>query len=298
MLICGGARLGALLIAIAAFGQTPTAGPRFEAATIVPATVSDQRAAAGGGRGRIDPARIEMRGASLHQLICTAYRLETYQTVSGPDWINKMFFDVYATLPEGAVKSQIPEMLQALLADQMKLALRREIRQEPVCILSVGKNGPRLKEAPAGAAPDPPPHYPDGRTPVMKRRVPSGIVTYSRLNGTVILDAARITMPELAGLLRSEVNLPVLDRTDLHAFYAISLFVPGGSLLSARQRGDSGDIFQPAPNDIPSVPVASEPQGVNLFKSIQRLGLKLEKSKVPVEHLVVESALPATLDHR
>ena len=123
--------ISAGFIAIAAFGQTPAPTPRFEAASIRLATLSR------GGR-RADASRVEWLGTTLPQLIRTAYRLEPYQTVAGPDWITRRYFDVYAKLPEGATKDQIPEMLQALLIDQLNLVIRRESKQEPVCLLSVG----------------------------------------------------------------------------------------------------------------------------------------------------------------
>jgi uncharacterized protein (TIGR03435 family) len=33
---------------------------------------------------------------------------------------------------------------------------------------------------------------------------------------------------------------------------------------------------------------ASEPEGLSIFNSLQKLGLRLERRKGPVEHLVVE----------
>lgn len=279
------------MIAVAAFGQTPTAGLKFEAASIKPATVSMVRPGSGPGvRGRIDASRVELLGTTLPQLIRRAYRLEPYQNVTGPDWMKKTYFDVFAKLPEGATKGQIPEMLQTLLADQLKLVVRRESREEAVCVLSVGKNGPKLKEVPADVTPELFPAHSDRRTVVLRTKGPDGYLTYSRLNGTVILEAMKITLPDLAIALRKEVNMPVLDRTGLQGFYEVSLFVPGTLVRPGPRRSGGEDSFGPDAAEAPVVPVAAEPEGVNLFKSIQRLGLKLEKSKAPIEHLVVESA--------
>jgi len=238
----------------------------------------------------MDASRVEFLAATLPQLITRAYRLEPYQSVTGPDWMKRAYFDVFAKLPEGAKKDQIPEMLQALLADQLKLVVRRESREEPACILTVGKNGPKLKAVPADVTPEPFLPHSDGRTQLLRTKTPNGYLTYSRLNGTVILEATKITLPELAILLRREVKLPVLDRTGLPGFYAISLFVPGTSVGSTRTRATGGDDVWSVTPEFPVIPVASEPEGVNLYKSIQRLGLKLTKTKAPIEHLVVEHA--------
>lgn len=271
------ATAGLFVLAIAALGQA-----RFEVGAIRGATVR----VAGmvrEGRQRIDPSRVELPGVTLPALIRRAYRLEPYQNVTGPDWIKRAYFDVFAKLPPGATKDQIPEMLQTLLADELKLVLRRESRLEPVCILSVGKNGPKLKSVASDVHADVAIPHSDGRTALVRRRSADGYLTYSRLNSTIILDATKITLPDLALLLAKEVNVPVLDRTALSGFYEISLFVPGEWIRAPRPMSEKQD-------DAGIVPVAAEPEGVNLFKSIQRLGLKLEKSKAPIQHLVVESA--------
>ena len=117
-----------------------------------------------------------------------------------------------------------------------------------------------------------------------------GYVTYSRLNGTVILEAPKITLPELAILLRREIGMPVLDRTGLQGFYQVSLYVPGTTVRARRAMPQPEDSFQSETPIVPSIPMASDPEGVNLFRSIQRIGLKLEKSKSPIERLVVERA--------
>jgi uncharacterized protein (TIGR03435 family) len=280
---------GALLTLSAAFGQTPVAGPRFEAGTIRPHTVNVTRPIVGGWR-RVDKGRVELLAMTLPQLISTAYRLEPYQNVTGPDWMKKTYFDVFATLPDGANKAQIPEMLQALLADELKLVLRREEGMEPVCVLSIGKNGPKLKPVAVDAKPDPSPPRSDRQIALLRRKTSEGYLTYSRLNGTVVLDATKITLAELAVLLRRELNVPVLNRTGLQGFYQVSLFVPGAWIGSGRLKPDGEGAMAQAGSAFPDFPAASEPEGVNLFKSIQRLGLKLEKSKAPIEHLVVESA--------
>jgi uncharacterized protein (TIGR03435 family) len=230
-------------------------------------------------------------GATLALLIRTAYRLEPYQNVTGPDSLmRRTYYDVVATMPAGATRSQIPEMLQALMADQLKLEIRREIHDEPVCLLTRGTKALKLKEVPADVTPDLATSHPDGRTPILRTKSSQGYVTYSRLNGTVILDATKITLPELAALLRKEVNMPVFERTGLQGFYEVSLFVPGPSASPTRGRADNSDTFAPAESTQSIIPVASEPEGVNIFRSIQRIGLKLQKSKAPIEHMVVVSA--------
>jgi uncharacterized protein (TIGR03435 family) len=270
------------VFAIALFAQAPSTGPRFEVATIRVATLADMRfglITGGAPRVRSDASNFEIRGASLWTLIRRAYRLELYQEVTGPDWIRGSSYDVFAKLPEGASKDQVPEMLQALLADQLKLVLHREKRDKPVCLLTVAKGGLKLKDVSSDFKPEPVTAHSDGRTTVARSKGRDCYLTYSRLNGTVILEAPKITLSDLATVLGREVNMPVFDRTGLTGFYDVSLFVPATWLRTAAPKGERAD-----PAD------AMEPEGVNIFSSIQRLGLKLEKTKMPVEHVVVDSA--------
>ena len=53
-----------------------------------------------------------------------------------------------AKLPEGANKDQVPEMMQALLADRFKLTIHRDTKDHAIYALIVAKGGPKLKESP------------------------------------------------------------------------------------------------------------------------------------------------------
>jgi uncharacterized protein (TIGR03435 family) len=59
--------------------------------------------------------------------------------------------DILAKMLEGATAEQLPEMLQALLAERFKLAIHRENKETPVMALVVGKNGAHLEPAAADA---------------------------------------------------------------------------------------------------------------------------------------------------
>src|SRR5947208_733405 len=90
------------------------AAQTFEVASIRPAApLTDARIAQS---LRNDPAQVSYVYASLRSLIARAYKIKEYQVV-GPDWLQTQRFDVLAKLPQGAAKDQVPQMLQALLAD-------------------------------------------------------------------------------------------------------------------------------------------------------------------------------------
>ena len=129
----------------AMLGQT---GPVFDVATIKPAGPLQAQAAAGKIRigMNIDAARVDIGFMSLAEMIPVAFAVKPYQ-VSGPDWMKQNRFDILAKMPEGATKEQVPQMLQALLAERFKMVAHRESQEHPIYALVVGKNGPKLKDS-------------------------------------------------------------------------------------------------------------------------------------------------------
>jgi uncharacterized protein (TIGR03435 family) len=78
-----------------------------------------------------------------------------------------------------------------------------------------------------------------------------------------------------------------MDHTELKGDYSVTMDVPsgggrgGGRGAPGRGGAPAGDVGNP-------VEQASEPEGLSIFNSLQKLGLRLERRKGPVEHLVVE----------
>jgi len=94
--------------------------------------------------------RVEIRAATLGELIQRAYLLKPYE-VAGPPWIYEDRFDVLAKLPDGAAGEQVPLMLQALLAERFELAVERRAKPVATYRLVAAKNGPKLRPAENGA---------------------------------------------------------------------------------------------------------------------------------------------------
>src|SRR5438105_1093800 len=90
----------------------------FEVASIKPA--SPQQSGMMRVGMNVDAGRLTYENVALRECIRAAYRVKDYQ-ISGPDWLSSLRFDISAKLPEGATRDQVPEMLQALLADRFKL---------------------------------------------------------------------------------------------------------------------------------------------------------------------------------
>jgi uncharacterized protein (TIGR03435 family) len=271
-----------VIIIAAAIGLCPaqtgtTRGPQFEVASVKPTPTPPVSRAY-----TINETRVDLGSLSLKYLIQLAYKVEAFQ-VSGPDWLAATRVDILAKPPAGATKEQIPGMLQALLADRFGLVLHREPKEQQIYALIVGKDGPKLKDA----APDNQPDTSFLKGRALLRRIDTGAgdgfwsvsTDRSDLGGGQILDAPRITMPELARTLLPYLDFPVIDMTGLSGPYHVRLDVPGYSDKNANWTG--------LPQPSAGVPSNSD-GGVTIFSSVQKLGLTLEKRKTPVETLVID----------
>jgi uncharacterized protein (TIGR03435 family) len=95
--------------------------PQFEVASIRP--TPDGAVATIGLR--VTGKLVHYGGLSLKDYIGMAYSLDPQQVIA-PDWMNERRFEISATLPDGATREQIPDMLQALLAERFQLKLHKE----------------------------------------------------------------------------------------------------------------------------------------------------------------------------
>src|SRR5207249_410485 len=89
---------------------------------------------------------------SVTTYIAFAYKLSNQQRQSlvsaVPGWVNNDRFDIDAKGPANATKDQTRLMMQALLADRFKLAIRREKRESQAFALvfvKSGRFGPQLR---------------------------------------------------------------------------------------------------------------------------------------------------------
>ena len=154
----------------ASSAQSATADvPRFEVSSVKPVIGPPSDPGSGGTRGRgggcplrfkIDRAQVVIDCATIADLIGYAFRFPP-DRIAGPDWMMALGsprFAIAATLPQGASVKQVPEMVQALLADRFRLELHRGTREHAFYALVVAKGGLKVKESPGepgAAVPDP-----------------------------------------------------------------------------------------------------------------------------------------------
>jgi uncharacterized protein (TIGR03435 family) len=276
----------ALFLSLGAFGQTPAPRPEFEVASVKPAEPLGAAEQVNVGL-HIDGAQVRFTYLSLKDLIHIAYRLRAYQ-VDGPDWISSERFDIAAKLPAGAQRDKVPEMLQSLLANRFQLVLHRESKELPVLALVVAKGGLRMKEsppeadAPAGA----------GNLDVAATGGPSGVsVSFGKGSyysfGNDKFEAKRLTMPYLADSLARYEADPVVDMTGLTGAYDFVLQLTPEDYRAMLIRAAVGAGVQLPPEALRFLDTNT---GDSLTASLERVGLRLERRKAPVDMLIVDKA--------
>jgi hypothetical protein len=204
----------------------PEAREAFEVASLRPGKPQPAVSPCDGAVG-VDSRRFSARGITLYRLILIAYdkgdcalALKADILSGGPEWIKSYSFDVEALMPMGNPAPAIPGMLRTLLKDRFKLAILPELRQMPVYVLVIGKEGPKINTA--------------------KEEVGNG------------------SMADLASLLAEMLQRSVRDRTGIKGdvvpthlstgLRLVNRFNPDGSSLSSLQRelAEFGLTLEPA----------------------------------------------------
>jgi len=230
---------------------------------------------------QLDPGRIVMKYQTLYSLIAFAYghSCPAPNTLTGGlDWAKTETFDVQATIPAGTPRytkeqffsgnaPQLQRMLQNLLADRFKLAVRREVKETEGYNLILLQEG-KLKQS-ADQTPDQAPPAP-GRG--------------SGLRGVIGIPSVAAPISRLVSMLQRTMERPIADKTGLTGLYDIWLEFP--------------EIPMPTPPP-DGTPMSDVEVRLNETQSrvrdllpakLEAVGLKLEPARVPVQVLVIVSA--------
>ena len=192
------------------------------------------------------------------------------QTVGFPDWVLNEPYDIDAKVSEADLAewqnpasqpAMLRAMLQAMLADRLKLVVHRGEKELSVYSLVVGKNGPKFKEAEFG---DP---HTGGIT------LPGGAVVVPEIqDGQMTSHYFGISMAMLATFLSDMAGRTVQDKTGLTGKYDVT-------------------VQKAAPLGAPEGVSAPE-LGPSIFSVVEELGLKLKPAKGQVEALVIDHVEP------
>ena len=179
-----------ILTAAAAFAEP--AAPAFEVASI-------RLSQKDGTKIEHTASTLTMRSVRLTACISWAFNVQDYQ-VSGPAWMNDELFDISARPAAPATESELRLMLQTLLVDRFKLAYHRQQKEMQALVLTVAKNGHKLKAAETEGSP-------------------------SFQTGKMNLTGTGATLGQLTEFLSREMRMAVIDQTGAHrAFQLLSRY--------------------------------------------------------------------------
>jgi uncharacterized protein (TIGR03435 family) len=222
--------------------------------------------------------------APLFVFVATAYDLpfQSDRLSGGPEWIRTERYDIEATPDQAAMPAGISTkdrnqkvqlMLQTLLAERFKMVIRREVKDLPVYAVVVKKDGPKLQKAAVQEK--------DCLEVTKGPQDPASCHTFSGGQGQGI-HAQAISMPDLASYAASWADRPVIDKTGLPGLFNIQ--TEGWVPMRPRPPRPAGQ--DPTAEDL----AFADPARPTLFQIFDRLGLKLESQRAPVEMFVIESA--------
>ena len=174
------------------------------------------------------------------------YSLQEFQISGGPDWINTARFDIQARAEEKAVPSRSDQpdptrpstmqlMMRSLLEERFQLRSHSEMRELPVYVLSVGKDGLKLKAAIEGA-------------PGLEGMSPGSTRTDGS-NGKVQMVGTTVPMRTLVVLLSQQLQRPVIDKTNLKGTFDFALNWFGAANPAAVFTAGQESRPQPSPMD-------------------------------------------------
>jgi uncharacterized protein (TIGR03435 family) len=243
-----------ILAAVAGFAQQP----KFETADVHVSRTS--RFAVQSFGGVLHDGLYINRDTTMLQLIAAAYGVSEDGIGGGPGWLRSDLFDVIAKVPERTTAATANLMLQSLLTERFGLVVQNGTSPVQRYLLSVGKNGPKLKSAEPSGSPgcQPKNAAPAGPGPIDPASQPNIKVGCHNLTAAGIAQ----NLHQMAG---GYLDHDVIDETKLEGMYDFDLDWTGRGALAAKGA-----------------------DGISIFDAVDKqLGLKLELKTVPMPSLVV-----------
>lgn len=200
--------------ALASFCLLLAAAPCVRPQSFEVASIKPNNSGSGHSGTHTYDGGMRMENVSLKQCVEMAYDVKDY-SLSAPDWLDSVHFDILAKVPEGAKKDEFGPMMQALLKERFQLAAHRESKVLSAYALAVAKGGPKVKAVEGGKG--------------------------SSMNtNNSHLTAKNVTMERLADYLARRTDRPVVDQTELKGAFDFTLqWTPDESKSTSADSGPS-----------------------------------------------------------
>jgi uncharacterized protein (TIGR03435 family) len=233
-----------------AFGQTTETKPAFHLAAVYPGTEMRYPAA----RVSLHAGRLEIRSATLVDLITNAWGAPADKVLGGPSWLDTDRFDVIAGVAANTTPQMLRPMLQTLLSERFNLIIHTDQRPAQAYVLSKGNGEPKIKRSDVS----------DGAACQRQPQSDETAAIPAICRGMTMEQFAR-QLQQIAG---DYLQSPVVDDTNLEGSWDLTLkWTPRNRLAVA-----GGDA-------------------ITIFDAIDKqLGLKLQSKQVPTPVIVVDHA--------
>lgn len=210
-------------------------------------------------------AALYWANATVASMIQYAYNIRDFELIGGPGWMRTDLFEVNARAASEVSLDEKRLMMQSLLADRFKLAVREDKQEmgfsQLVLARSDGRLGPKFTDCPDPNVSSPPPRPPRG-----------GSLWVVRCG----------TMADLAQIASINLRTPVVDKTGVTGRWHVEI-----AFIDPRRPPSASAAALP---DI-------DPNLTEMRTALQeQLGVKLESTRGPVDVLVVESVQQPTPD--
>ena len=248
--------------------------------------------------------RVDMDGIVMRDLISLAYGIEPERirapNMTGVPRLSQLRYVIHAIMPEGSTKAQMPDMLRALLQERFLFQAHREVSDQAAFglvakVKAAEFDRPRELDRTTCENWLQDPSYPgaemcsvvetvSGRSVAIMTKSDSRFGPWvSRLdNGSFSTEFLNVTMPQLAAYLSAQLSVigqwkddyfePVVDRTGLDGAHHVALEkLPADPATFAIWNPNSG-----------GGPVEE------FSAALARAGLKLVRTKAPVEQLIID----------
>jgi uncharacterized protein (TIGR03435 family) len=167
------------------------------------------------------PGGVTILNTSLKGVMQWAYHMQAIQ-VQGPAWLDSNRYDIVARTSEATSPERLRLMMQTLLTDRFKLAFHRETKEMQAYVVTVGKNGHKLK-----------PSEGDGEMEVK----PTG--------KGLLVAFTHVTLSQLSEMASSPLQGVVVDQTGLAGAWDFTIDMSAAAMQTPSDREDAiGMIIQ------------------------------------------------------
>jgi uncharacterized protein (TIGR03435 family) len=244
-----------LLFTAGVFAQSTKASAGFDSVNIH----SPRSGVEASTLGILPNGHIYFQNVSPRAIIAAAYSLNQDMVSGGPGWLDSDRFDLLAHAAPTASQQDRLYMLRALLAERFKLTIHHDPKRDPVYVLTVAKEGMRLKPA---AAPGSHLFHTTSGDPKQ---------IHVACEGFSMTELAEL-LPQIAG---GYLKFPVIDSTGLHGSFDFQIDWMGRGPYDANMSAVSSGA-------------AKDPMAISIYDAMANLGLSLDKSEQQKDAIVID----------